>query len=55
MQVAEVRWYTFQFLMEELCEGLERLHTKLYQYSKLLPNATVELSACLRSQEEDLF
>lgn len=50
-----MRWYTFQFLMEELSEGLQRLHTKLYEYGELLPDETVELSVCLRTQEEDLL
>ncbi|BDA49094.1 probable aluminum-activated malate transporter 5 at N-terminal half [Coccomyxa sp. Obi] len=42
-QVAEVRWYTFQFLMEELAEALECLHLKLHRLSMGLPDPAIQV------------
>lgn len=55
-QVAEVRWYTFQFLMEELAEALECLHVKLHRLSQGLPDPAIQLQVSQNHrQEKDLM
>ncbi len=41
----QVRWYSFQFLMEELAEELEEMHTILGTLLSKLPTAALPASA----------
>ena len=38
-QIAEVRWFSFQVLMEELAEEFQRLHDRLRALALALPDA----------------
>ena len=47
-----MRWYTFQFLMEELTEALECLHMKLHMLSQRLPDPAIQLQECHNHKQE---